>query len=142
MTFDEVFKDAYDYWIDDTNIHRYEGAKGLAEQVWQHQQAKVEGLQDVERTLQGRSAALQDKINGLQEQVDDLDNRATQYAFDEMVTAKLNAELQKRVDAAIQEIKGATRWVDEDAIDDPDFIKGGVLAAFARLEQALKGEGQ
>ncbi len=48
-------------------------------------------------------------------------------------------ELQKRVDAALQEIKGATRWLDEDAIDDPDFIKGGVLRAFARLEQALKG---
>ncbi|RYL19988.1 hypothetical protein [Acinetobacter baumannii] len=45
QTFDEVFKEAYDYWIDDTNIHRYEGAKGLAEQVWQHQQAKVEELQ-------------------------------------------------------------------------------------------------
>ncbi|MEB3790126.1 hypothetical protein MSG93_01425 [Acinetobacter sp. IK40] len=47
--------------------------------------------------------------------------------------------LQKRVDAALQEINGATRWVDEDAIDDPEFIKGGVLRAFARLEQALKG---
>ncbi|HCQ9572015.1 hypothetical protein [Acinetobacter baumannii] len=45
MTFDEVFKEAYDHWIDDANIHRYEGAKGLADQVWQHQQAKVEELQ-------------------------------------------------------------------------------------------------
>lgn len=48
-------------------------------------------------------------------------------------------ELQKRVDKALLEIKGAARWIDEDAIGDPDFIKGGVLAAFARLEQALKG---
>lgn len=50
-----------------------------------------------------------------------------------------NNELQKRVDVALLEIKGAARWVNEDAIDDPDFIKGGVLRAFARLEQALKG---
>lgn len=49
-------------------------------------------------------------------------------------------ELQNRVDAALQEINGAARWVDEDAIDDPDFIKGGVLSALRRLEQALKGE--
>lgn len=45
MTFDEVFKEAYDHWIDDANIHRYEGAKGLADQVWQHLQAKVVELQ-------------------------------------------------------------------------------------------------
>ncbi|MCH7381308.1 hypothetical protein [Acinetobacter higginsii] len=53
---------------------------------------------------------------------------------------KLKADkLQKRVDSALQEINGATRWVNEDAIDDPEFIKGGVLRAFARLEQAIKG---
>ncbi|MFV5310602.1 hypothetical protein, partial [Acinetobacter baumannii] len=46
QSFEEVFKDAYDYWIDDADIHRYEGAKGLADQVWQHQQAKVEELQN------------------------------------------------------------------------------------------------
>lgn len=50
-------------------------------------------------------------------------------------------ELQKRVDLAILGINGAMRWVEEDAIDDPDFIKGGVLSALRRLEQALKGEG-
>ncbi len=50
-------------------------------------------------------------------------------------------ELQKRVDTALLEIKGAARWIDEDAIDDPDFIKGGALTALRRLEQALKGEG-
>lgn len=48
-------------------------------------------------------------------------------------------ELQARVNAALQEIKGAARWIDEDAIDDPDFIKGGALRALKRLEQALKG---
>lgn len=48
-------------------------------------------------------------------------------------------ELQAHVDAALQEIKGAARWIDEDAIDDPEFIKGGALRALKRLEQALKG---
>ena len=48
-------------------------------------------------------------------------------------------ELQARVDAALQEIKGAARWIDEDAIDDPEFIKGGALRALKRLEQALEG---
>lgn len=51
-------------------------------------------------------------------------------------------ELQKRVDLAILGINGVMRWIDEDAIDDADFIRGGVLSALRRLEQALKGEGQ
>ena len=40
----------------------------------------------------------QSKVDELQKQVTDLDNRATKYALDAMATAKLNAELQKRVD--------------------------------------------
>ena len=55
-------------------------AHSLAEKAWQHQQSKVDELQ---------------------KQVTDLDNRATKYALDAMATAKLNAELQKRLDAAI-----------------------------------------
>ncbi|WP_336148539.1 hypothetical protein [Acinetobacter ursingii] len=43
------------------------------------------------------------------------------------------------LDAALQEIKGAARWINEDAIEDPEFIKGGALRALKRLEQALKG---
>lgn len=49
-------------------------------------------------------------------------------------------ELQKRVDLALLGVSGVMRWVEEDAIDDPDFIKGGVLSALRRLEHALKGE--
>ncbi|RBA42347.1 MULTISPECIES: hypothetical protein [Acinetobacter] len=51
-------------------------------------------------------------------------------------------ELQKRVDLAILGINGVMRWIDEDAIDDADFIRGGVLSALRRLEQALKGGGE
>lgn len=43
--FYEVFKDAYDYCIDDVDIHRYESAAGLADRIWHHQQAKVDELQ-------------------------------------------------------------------------------------------------
>lgn len=49
-------------------------------------------------------------------------------------------ELQARVDDALQKIKGASRWIYEDAIDDPEFIKGGALRALKHLEQALKGK--
>ena len=40
----------------------------------------------------------QTEVDELKKQVTDLDNRATKYALDAMATAKLNAELQKRVD--------------------------------------------
>lgn len=43
--FQDVFKDAYDHWIDDACSHRYNASKSLALQVWQHQQSKVDELQ-------------------------------------------------------------------------------------------------
>lgn len=81
-----------------------------------------------------------------QSKVDELQKKLDEYIFvaesiDEMYVKEVqkNNDLQKQVDAALQEIKGAVRWIDEDAIDDHAFIKAGVLRAFARLEQALKG---
>ncbi|WP_336016961.1 hypothetical protein [Acinetobacter pittii] len=91
QSFEEVFKDAYDYWIDDANIHRYEGAKGLADQVWQHQQAKVE-------------------------------------------------ELQKRVDAALEQVQGNLKYVEQDRRENFEFLQMAMIRAFKELEQALKGE--
>ncbi|EPG6933848.1 hypothetical protein NLV80_002722 [Acinetobacter baumannii] len=46
--------------------------------------------------------------------------------------------LQIKVDAALQEIAGAMRWINEDALDDADFVKGGVLRALERLEIMLQ----
>ncbi len=43
--FHDVFKDAYDYWIDDACAHRYHASKSLALQVWNHRQTEVDELQ-------------------------------------------------------------------------------------------------
>lgn len=68
-------------------------------------------------------------------------NAYVQLAYSTWSVQQAKVEgLQKRVDAALQEIKGAARWINEDAIDDSEFIKGGALHALKRLEQALKGE--
>jgi hypothetical protein len=118
QSFEEVFKDAYDFWIDDADIHRYEGAKGLADQVWQHQQAKVEGLQ---------------------KQVTDLDNRATQYALDEMATAKLNGELQKRVESLRRKQEAAEKliWKWAESTEHAHFA----LQCASELKEALEVRG-
>jgi len=128
---------------------------------FQHQQAKVEGLQEEfaedERFLkeqikdkdqrisnleyqQGMDKeliqSLQSKSEKLQKQVTDLDNRATQYALDEMATAKLNGELQKRVDLVKRELKAAKEGhygFNHEGADIDGFIFD--------IEQALKGEG-
>lgn len=173
-----------------------------AYEVFKHQQAKVEELQeefaederflkeqiqqkdleisnlkylqgmdkDLIQTLQGRSSALQDKVNDLQKQANELQNDVSimlnshkrmsagllqQQDKIEKLTKERDElqnlytqqginmlELQKRVEAALLEIKGAARWIEEDAIDDADFIKGGALRALKRLEQALKGGGK
>lgn len=87
----------------------------------------------------------QAKVEGLQKQVTDLDNRATQYALDEMATAKLNGELQKRVDA----VKGLAQTLWEKS--NEKHTQGKVWESKALgecadeildvLEQALKREG-
>lgn len=87
--------------------------------VWQHRQTKVDELQK-QLIDQGQ------RFNEQAQRVKDLEHK--------------NNELQKRVDAALQEIKGAARWIEEDAVGGPEFIKGGALRALKRLEQALKGD--
>jgi hypothetical protein len=123
--FEKVFKDAYDHWIDDANIHRYEGAKGLADQVWQHQQSKLDELQN--------------NINLLNEALN----------IKEQLNQKLREredELQKRVDAAFRVLsqlnalddEAHKRWKREACM----FSQGESNAyehAVRLLEQALKG---
>lgn len=47
---------------------------------------------------------------------------------------------QERIDAALQELMGAIRFIAaEDIGSDPDYIKGAVLRGYARLQKKLKG---
>ncbi len=99
------------------------GGYGVADldhglQTWQYQQKRIDELR---------------KEKSLQEmEVNQLAQANQQWRL-------TNDKLQARVNASLQVIKGAARWIDEDAIDDPEFIKGGALRALKRLEQALKG---
>lgn len=42
ISFDEVFQNAYDMNIDDSCKHRYESSKGLAKDIWDHQQSIID----------------------------------------------------------------------------------------------------
>ena len=42
--FNEAFEEAYGFNVDDRCIHRYNGAKGLAKDIWDHQQKKIDQL--------------------------------------------------------------------------------------------------
>ena len=79
----------------------------------------------------------QSKVDELQKQVTDLDNRATKYALDAMATAKLNAELQKRVDSALKVVQSMRNEVKHGHLSDDE---SQTLSGYANdLEQALKG---
>ena len=93
----------------------------------------------------------QTKVDELQKQVTDLDNRATKYALDAMATAKLNAELQKRVDELQTAFKQLIEMENESISFEHDlFDKGWNQSARQTIEniykltglgeQALKGE--
>ena len=71
----------------------------------------------------------QAKIDELQAKYDELNNRATGVALDQMTTAKLNYELQARVDETLKILKG---WDDQSYRDDMDQLIG-------EIEDILKG---
>lgn len=124
--FEKVFKDAYDYWIDDANTHRYEGAKGLADQVWQHQQSKVDELQ---KQIDFLNAQLGIQIDRCK-------------AFGQELTSSRNYgdDLQKRVDAAERLLNIYKGCLYDLAVDDFKATNSAVaLSALSELEQALKG---
>ena len=66
----------------------------------------------------------QDKIDDLQAKYDELNNRATGIALDQMTTAKLNYELQGRNNEAVDYIakSGGVNLTSEIALND--ILKG------------------
>ncbi|MDC5465872.1 hypothetical protein NRA61_09930 [Acinetobacter baumannii] len=101
------------------------------------------------QALQGRSKALQDKVNDLQKQYDQHDKWLLERNRDCNELYNINAkhvaekaELQKRVDAALKETQFALQYVEDDMRGNHEFLKMAMIRTFKVLEQALKGEGQ
>jgi polyhydroxyalkanoate synthesis regulator phasin len=109
-------------------------------QLGKHRQAQLvewdieQNESDYEFYFNAGLSAQQSKVDELQKQVTDLDNRATKYALDAMATAKLNAELQKRVDA----VKTLIEEYRDPPTEDKTFQHALSIVAY-ELEQALKG---
>lgn len=128
--FQDVFKDAYDHWIDDACYRRYYTSRNLALQVWQHQQSKVD-------ELQRRNQMLNDNIK---EQGQKLvyQNEVIETQAEKLLGLRdENAELQKRVDAVKQLIQ---EYRDPPTEDKTFFHALSIVAD--ELEQVLKGGGE
>ncbi|ENU89236.1 hypothetical protein F972_01491 [Acinetobacter sp. CIP 102529] len=148
-----------EYWNEHGDVYAME----IAEDAWDYQQTKVDELKLQVAEMKSRLndaytdgqsamyAARQTKVDELQKQVTDLDNRATKYALDAMATAKLNAELQKRVDELQTAFKQLIEMENESISFEHDlFDKGWNQSARQTIEniykltglgeQALKGE--
>lgn len=106
--------------------------------------SNLEYLQGMDKeliqTLQGRSKALQDKVNDLQKQYDQHDKWLLERNRDCNELYNINAkhvaekvELQKRVDKALELMQKPV------IVGEPAKY---VCARFKEIEQALKGEGQ
>ncbi|WP_205680624.1 hypothetical protein [Acinetobacter haemolyticus] len=77
--FQDVFKDAYDHWIDDACSHRYHASKSLALQVWQHQQSKVDELTKQRDSFIKAYEIEMDKSIELQKRVDAVKQLIDEY---------------------------------------------------------------
>ena len=107
------------------------------------QQAKIDSLNKniealhveigrIQKEYQGMFEGVQGRqktIDELQAKYDELNNRATGVALDQMATAKLNYELQARVDETLKILKV---WDDQSYRDDMDQLIG-------EIEDILKG---
>jgi len=124
--FQDVFKDAYDHWIDDACCHRYHASKSLALQVWQHQQSKIDELQKGNDALVHVIKSRDIQLENEKHEYDELMNKLVDSGMK-------NTELQKRVDAAIYLLPSLKAENDLHGCDQ-------VECQIELLEQALKGE--
>lgn len=94
------------------------------------------GIQEMDRVIKMQDADLrkyEKQIEGLKEQ---LNNMEACY----IEKKKQVEDQQKRIDEALQEVKGLGRFTGEDCIADFDVLQGAVSHACKRLEKTLRGE--
>lgn len=150
--FQDVFKDAYDHWIDDACSHRYHASKSLALQVWQHQQSKVDELQKQLIDQGQRFNEQAQRVKDLEHKNGELQNDVSiMLASHKRISVELlqqqdkiekfikeRDELQKRVDAVkklIQDYKD-----EEKELELKEWEQSTIYGRVAiELEQALKG---
>ena len=82
-----------------------------AEQAWNHQQAIIDNLKA------------------------QLNNMEACYIEKKKQVEELHGKAQK----ALQEVSGASRFVNKDSAKDFDFLQGAVLRSYSRIEEALRG---
>lgn len=151
------------FFVGARNQYRHSGVQ-VAYLTWQHQQAKIEKLENELSTTKQVLGNVIDmevaKVDNLKAQ---LNNMETCYIEKKKEVEELqktnisleaglrknsknkqrllgkNIELQKRIDEALQEVKGLERFTGEDCIADFDVLQGAVLHACKRLEKTLRG---
>lgn len=87
------------------------------DKAWLHQQSKVDELQK-QLIDQGQ------RFNEQGQRVKDLEHK--------------NAELQKRVDAALEQSKHALQYVEEDMRGNFDFLQMAMIRTFKELKKTLE----
>ncbi|WP_278364520.1 hypothetical protein [Acinetobacter schindleri] len=98
------------FFVGARNQYRHSGVQ-VAYLTWQHQQAIIDDLRS------------------------QLNNMEACY-----IEKKKECEAQqKRIDEALQEVKGLERFTGEDCIADFDVLQGAVSHACKRLEKTLRG---
>ncbi|MFX9712853.1 hypothetical protein ABTO95_07245 [Acinetobacter baumannii] len=119
-----------------------------AYEVFQHQQVKVEELQN-NINLLNEALDIKEQLNQkLREREDELQKQLSEYIFvaetiDEMYVKEVQKsdELQKRVDAALKLIESWNEIAFDKTTHWTEGYEEGCYHCAAQLEQALKGEG-
>lgn len=97
--------------------------------------AKEAAIKEMDEVIKLQDADLrkyEKQIEGLKAQ---LNNMEACYIEKKKQVEELHGKAQK----ALQEVSGASRFVNKDSAKDFDFLQGAVLRSYSRIEEALRG---
>ena len=108
----------------------------LAYRVWGKQQVNIDQLNNMEACYIEKKK----EVEELQKNNISLEAGLRKNSKNKQRLLGKNIELQKRIDEALQEVKGLERFTGEDCIADFDVLQGAVSHACKRLEKTLRGD--
>ena len=112
----------------------------LAYRVWGKQQAIIDDLKAQLNNMEACYIEVKKQSDELQKTNISLEAGLRKNSKNKQRLLGKNIELQKRIDEALQEVKGLERFTGEDCIADFDVLQGAVSHACKRLEKTLRGD--
>ncbi|WP_180006327.1 MULTISPECIES: hypothetical protein [unclassified Acinetobacter] len=142
-----IWADEFDQWWENEGQYQRAGGgqyeRSFAWWAWlnreQKQQAIIDNLKAQLNNMEACYIEKKRQVEELQKTNISLEAGLRKNSKNKQKLLGKNIALQKRIDEALQEVKGLERFTGEDCIADFDVLQGAVSHACKRLEKTLRG---